>query len=299
MTNKIIRKGKPSSGVERLPSFVYFPGSAHKMRKNRKSGASFMIVIRLTAKVIRRCCVIVGLIVILILCFTLVLALRQSVTRVVAGGEKPIYAVERSDKVIALSFDASWGAAHTEDILAILDEYDVKTTFFLVNLWIEDYPELVAEIDRRGHEIGLHSATHPHFTALSPAEITGEIQANEEAVTEITGKTPTVFRFPYGDYNDTAVNTVHSLGLEAVQWSVDSLDWKELSASEISLRVLDSVNPGAIILMHNNGTHTAEALRTVIPSLLGEGYRIVPVSELLLTGDYYVDHNGIMHKGES
>ncbi len=258
-----------------------------------------MIVIRLTAKVLRRCCVMVGLLVALLLCFTLVPVLRQSVERVVADGEKPVYAVERSDKVLALSFDASWGATHTENILAILDEYDVKTTFFLVNLWIEDYPELVAEIDRRGHEIGLHSATHPYFTSLSSAEITAEIQANEEAVREITGKTPTVFRFPYGDYNSNTVNTIHSLGLEAIQWSVDSLDWQELSASEISLRILDSVNPGAIILMHNNGAHTAEALRTVIPSLLGEGYRIVPVSELLLTGDYYIDQNGIMRKGES
>lgn len=257
-----------------------------------------MIVIRLTNKVICRLCLGVGLLTALVLSFALIPVLRQSVAAVAGGGEKPIYAVDRSDKVIALSFDASWGAAHTEEILAILDEYDVKTTFFLVNLWIEDYPQLVTEIDGRGHEIGLHSATHPHFTSLSPQEITGEIQANAEAVTKITGKTPTVFRFPYGDYNTATVNTVHSLGLKAVQWSVDSLDWKELTASEISLRVLDSVNPGAIILMHNNGTHTAPALRTVIPSLKGEGYRIVPVGELLLTGDYYVDQNGIMRKGE-
>lgn len=257
-----------------------------------------MIVIRLTAKVIRRCCIVIGLVVALVLCFTLIPALRQSVAMVVSAGEKPVYAVERNDKVVALSFDASWGATHTEEILDILDEYDVKTTFFLVNLWIEDYPDLVAEIDHRGHEIGLHSVSHPYFTSLSPEEMTKEIEANAKAVTEITGKTATVFRFPYGDYNDTAVNTVHGLDLEAIQWSVDSLDWKELSASEISLRVLDNVAPGAIILMHNNGTHTAEALRTVIPSLLGEGYRIVPVSELLLTGDYYVDTNGIMRNGE-
>lgn len=258
----------------------------------------FMFVIRLTAKILRRCFVVIGLIVALVLCFTLIPVLRQSVAMVGASGEKPVYAVDRSDKVIALSFDASWGATHTEDILDILDEYDVKATFFLVNLWIEDYPEMVAEIDNRGHEIGLHSATHPHFTALSQEEMTSEIEANAEAVTAITGKKPSIFRFPYGDYNDTTVGIVRSMGLEAIQWSVDSLDWEDLSASEISLRVLDGAGPGGIILMHNNGTHTAESLRTVIPSLQGEGYRIVSVSELLLKGDYYVDYNGIMHEGE-
>jgi polysaccharide deacetylase family sporulation protein PdaB len=257
-----------------------------------------MIVIHLTAKVIRRFCLIFGLIVALILCFTLVPSLRQSVSMVVSSGEKPIYAVERSDKVIALSFDASWGATHTKEILDILDEYNVKATFFLVNLWIEDYPDLVAEIDARGNEIGLHSATHPHFTALSQAEMSAEIEANAAAVTEITNKTPTLFRFPYGDYNDTAVTAVRNMGLTAIQWSVDSLDWKDLSASEISLRVLDGVDTGAIILMHNNGTHTAESLNTIIPSLLGEGYHIVPIGKLLFTGDYYVDQNGIMHEGE-
>lgn len=256
-----------------------------------------MIVIRLTAKVLCRICLVIGVIVALVLCFTLVPAVRQSVAAVVSSGEKPVYSVDRNDRVIALSFDASWGALHTEEILDILDEYDIKVTFFLVNIWIEEYPDLVKEIDERGHEIGLHSATHPYFTSLSTAEMQGEITANRDAVANITGKTATIFRFPYGDYNNTAVSTVRAMNLEAIQWSVDSLDWKELTASEISLRVLEGAKPGAIILMHNNGKHTAEALRTIIPSLIGEGYRIVPVSELLLTDDCYVDNNGVMRSG--
>ena len=256
-----------------------------------------MIVIRLTAKVLHRFLLIAFIVAALALALILIPGLRQAASAVVSSGEKPVYSVDRSDKVVALSFDASWGAFHTEEILDILDEYDVKTTFFLVNLWISDYPQLVQEIDKRGHEIGLHSATHPYFTSLSTTQMQEELIANSDAIKELTGKTPTIFRFPYGDYNSEAVATVHSMGLEAIQWSVDSLDWKELTASEISMRVLDQVKPGAIILMHNNGAHTAEALKTIVPSLIGEGYRIVPVSELLTKGDYYVDNNGILKSG--
>ena len=211
------------------------------------------------------------------------------------SGQKPVYSVEREDSVIALSFDASWGAEHTDDILATLRQYNVKTTFFLVNLWMDEYPDKVRAIDADGHEIGLHSATHPHFTTLSEAEIISELEKNQSTVKELTGKESAIFRPPYGDYNDAVINTVSALGLTAVQWSVDSLDWKGLSAEEISGRVLNGVSPGAIVLLHNNGDHTAEALNTFLPALLEKGYRIVPVGELLFKGDSYVDANGVMH----
>lgn len=214
---------------------------------------------------------------------------------VASAGQKPVYAVDREEKVIALSFDASWGAEHTEELLATLEQYHVKTTFFLVNLWIEEYPELVKAIDEAGHEIGLHSATHPHFTELSTEEMIAELNQNKEALKKIIGKEATIFRPPYGDYNDAVIETVSSQGLTAVQWSVDSLDWKGLEAEEISGRVLSGAAPGAIVLLHNNGDHTAEALGSILPSLLNSGYKIVPVGEILFPGDSYTDANGIMH----
>lgn len=213
-------------------------------------------------------------------------------------GQKPVYSVERSDKTIALSFDASWGAEHTDDILSTLRQNDVKTTFFLVNLWMDEYPDKVKAIAAEGHEIGLHSATHPHFTELSEEQMITELTENQQTVKELTGKKATIFRPPYGDYNDNVIRTVSAQHLVAVQWSVDSLDWKGLSAEEITDRVLSGVSPGAIVLLHNNGDHTAEALNILLPALIEEGYRIVPVSELLLKGDSFVDANGIMHGNE-
>lgn len=223
--------------------------------------------------------------------------MAPKLSAVAVVGQKPIYSVERTDKTIAISFDASWGAEHTETILSILEEHEIKTTFFLVNLWIEEYPELVKAIDAAGHEIGLHSSTHPHFTELSKEDMIEELAANQQAIKKLTNKTPTIFRPPYGDYNDEVIRTVAEQGIIAVQWSVDSLDWKGLSAQEISDRILSGAAPGAIVLLHNDGEHTAEALKQFLPALKKEGYTIVPVGELICR-DGYTDNNGILHPAQ-
>lgn len=210
------------------------------------------------------------------------------------GGEKlrPIYSVTTEEKKIAISFDACWGAEYTDDILAKLKEYNIKTTFFLVNIWLKEYPEAAKAIAEAGHEIGLHSTTHPHFTKLSTAEMSKELKDNHEMIAEITGYQPKVFRPPFGDYNNQVVEVSNSLGYHVIQWDVDSLDWKGLSAREIYQQVTDKVKPGSIVLFHNNGKNTAEALTPIIQTLTEQGYEIVPISELLLPGEYYVDHQG-------
>ena len=103
---------------------------------------------------------------------------------------------------------------------------------------------------------------------------------------------PTLFRCPYGEYDDHVISAVNSMGMTAIQWDVDSLDWKDISASEISERVLKRVQPGSIVLFHNAAKHTPEALPGIIESLLADGYTIVPISQILLTGEYTIDHTG-------
>ncbi|WP_366923412.1 polysaccharide deacetylase family protein [Metallumcola ferriviriculae] len=205
---------------------------------------------------------------------------------------RPIYKVGITEKKVAISFDACWGAEYTDDILAKLDEYNIKTTFFLVNIWLKDYPDVAKEIVKQGHEIGLHSTTHPHFSKLSEEDIKKELKDNHEMIAEITGFQPTVFRPPFGDYNSRLIEISNSLGYDVIQWDVDSLDWKDLSAEEIYDRVIKRVEPGSIVLFHNNGKHTAEALEPIIKTLKAQDFEIVPVSKLLLPGEYYVDHQG-------
>ena len=110
--------------------------------------------------------------------------------------EIPIYYVDTQEKVCAISFDAAWGNEQTVTLLDILDKYEIKSTFFLVKQWVDKYPDDVREIAARGHDVGNHSATHPHMARLSVEDQLKEIRACNEAVEKLTGSCPTLFRPP-------------------------------------------------------------------------------------------------------
>lgn len=208
--------------------------------------------------------------------------------------EIPIYHVDTDKKQVALSFDAAWGNEQTDHLLDILDEYDVKTTFFLVGAWVENYPESVKEIAERGHDVGNHSNTHPHMTQIAQSKMEEEVEQCNDKIEEITGCRPTLFRAPYGDYNNDVVKTVNGYDMYCVQWDVDSLDWKDPTPEQITQNILKKIKDGSIILMHNGATNTPEALPMVIEGIKEKGYEIVPISEILLKGDYYTDVEGKM-----
>lgn len=155
------------------------------------------------------------------------------------GRKLPIYAVQTEENKLAISFDAAWGADKTSEIMDICDSYGIKATFFLVGFWVEEYPEKVKEIHNRGFEIGLHSNTHPDMTKLSKNQITEELETNINLIEDLTGETPKLFRPPFGYYNNDLIEVCESLNLSCIEWSVDSLDWKGLSASELSARVIN------------------------------------------------------------
>ena len=204
----------------------------------------------------------------------------------------PVYCVQQDEKVVALSFDAAWGNEDTQTLIDILDQYDVHTTFFVVGDWVDKYPESVQALHEAGNEVMNHSSSHAHFSALSTNEITADIAACNDKIEALTGVRPTLFRCPYGEYDDHVINAVSSLDMTAVQWDVDSLDWKGIPAGQITRRVLDRVQPGSIVLFHNAAEHTPEALPAILEALIGEGYRIVPISEILLDGDCFIDSTG-------
>lgn len=224
------------------------------------------------------------------------MGLNQNATAVVAQKrELPVYSVERDDKVVAISFDASWGADKTIAILDILDQYNVKTTFFLVGGWVDKYPEMVKEIFRRGHEIGNHSDSHPHMSKLSEQQIRDELRIMSDKVENLTGVRPTLFRPPYGDYNNRVISVSRAEGYEAVQWSIDSLDWKDRGTQDIIKQCTYRVDNGDIVLFHNDSNDIVNALPTVIQHYQSLGFTIIPVSEILLDGAYTIDVQGKQH----
>lgn len=139
--------------------------------------------------------------------------------------EVPIYSVDKEEKEIALTFDINWAENdYIYSILDTLDKYNVKGTFFVMGGWVNYSDENVVKlkkISERGHEIGNHSYKHPIFSKIGEERIKEELRKTDEVVEKYTGKKPSVFRFPSGDYNAQSYRTVTSLGYKCIQWDAD------------------------------------------------------------------------------
>lgn len=205
----------------------------------------------------------------------------------------PVYSVATDKKQVAISFDAAWGADKTEQIMSTLKEYNVNATFFLVGFWVDKYGDLVKKIDENGFEIGTHSNTHPDMTKLSREAMKLELKTCMDMITNITGKSVEVFRPPFGAYNNALIEVSSELNLIPIQWDVDSLDWKGISAEAITTRIINNVKNGSIILCHNNSDHILDALPMVLDRLIGQGYTVTSVGQLIYKENYTIDRAGV------
>ena len=209
----------------------------------------------------------------------------------------PIYCVETDKKQIAIRFDAAWGNDDTEQLISILAEYDVPATFFVVGAWVDKYPESVKALSDAGHQIQNHSNTHPYMSKLSAEQITDELESCNKKIENITGVRPNLLRPPYGDYNNCLIETTQSLDMYTIQWSVDSLDWKDNATPDsIYQRVTSKVKNGSIVLFHNDADHTPAALPNILKCLKDEGYEFVFISDLIYKDNYEIIHDGTQCK---
>ncbi len=210
----------------------------------------------------------------------------------VATRQLPIYCVERDQKVCSICSTPPGGGQHTED------------------------PECTRGLRRQGHlfrgrqlsgpvsgagqghrrerqRADEPSNAHDHYNSLTADQIIADVNTCSDKIEALTGVRPTLIRCPFGEYDDHVISAIRSIGMEPIQWDVDSLDWKGISAGEITKRVTGKVTNGSIVLFHNAGEHTPEALPDILDYLLGEGYEIVPISKILLTNEEtYIDHTG-------
>lgn len=210
--------------------------------------------------------------------------------------ELPIYAVDTNEKKVALTINCAWNADDVDKIIEVLNKCNIKVTFFMVGDWVEKYPEAVKKIHEAGHEIGNHSFSHPHVNKLGQQENENEILKCSKLIKALTGEETKLYRAPYGEYNDTVIKTARNVGHEAIQWSVDTLDYEGLDGSQMWDRLNNKLANGSIILMHNGTEHTADSLELLINNIKDKGYEIVKVSDLIYDGDYTIDANGIQRK---
>ena len=213
----------------------------------------------------------------------------------------PIYSVGRTEspETVSLTFDAAWGNEDTQLLIDILGQNGIRATFFCVASWVEKYPESVRALSDAGHEIMNHSTTHPHMSQLSRQQIREEIETCNDKIEAVTGKRPSLFRAPYGEYTNDLIEVLDELGMRCIQWDVDSLDWKELPAGEIRERVCSRAKNGSIVLFHNAALHTPVALPGIIEELSSKGFEVKPVSENIHQGKCSIDANGCQWKEEA
>lgn len=163
----------------------------------------------------------------------------------------------------------------------------------MVGDWIDKYPEAVKKIATLGHEIGNHSNTHPHVNQMTLEKNEEQIRECANKIENLTGKRSTLYRGPYGEYNDIVITSANNQNHKTIQWSLDTLDYKGLTGDEMWNRLKDKLKSGDIVLMHNGTDHTADALDQIISNIKEKGYEIVKVSELIYNENYIIDANGM------
>ena len=196
-----------------------------------------------------------------------------------------VYHSKKNDRMeIALSFDDGPHPRYTPEILSILAEYGVHATFFMVGENVGYYPDAATAVLEAGHEIGNHTFSHHRLRQMSEGEIREEILACEDAISSVAEYRPRFIRPPEGCMNDGLRQAAAELDYRIVLWDIDTLDWAHTPPATIARHILDEVEAGDIILMHDfigHNSPTPEALRLVIPALIERGYRLVTVGELI------------------
>lgn len=205
-----------------------------------------------------------------------------------------IYSVETKKKVIALTFDISWGEERLEPIVDVLKNKGVKdVTFFISSPWAKNNPDTVNDLIEGGFEIGSHGHKHENYSSLNDEDIRKQITIAHQILKEITGNDPKLLRLPNGDFDRRVLRIAHQLGYTVIQWGTDSQDWLNKGVDTIVNRVVKQAHPGDIVLLHasDSAKQTHEALPQVIDQLRDQGYEFVTVSQLI--NHTYIDQQEV------
>lgn len=194
------------------------------------------------------------------------------------------YKNENSYMKIALTFDDGPHPRYTGQILDVLEEYDIKATFFVVGVNAKNYPDSLIDVIKRGHEIGNHTYSHPHVSGLNTYTLTDEVEKCESTIYGLTDYKTKLFRPPEGMIDADVRTVLRSLDYKVIMWDIDTRDWAHEPPEKIAENVISNIASGDIILMHDYIGHnspTVEAIKIFIPVLLEKGYKFVVVSELI------------------
>lgn len=200
--------------------------------------------------------------------------------------------VNTEKKLIALTFDDGPYPPYTEKLLQVLEEKQVKATFFLVGENVKRHPELARKVKAAGHEIALHAGVHQDLLKLNSEALQANIALGKTILKEELGVEPRFMRPPHGFKDWQVIAAIKANGLQAMNWSIIPRDWTNPGVETITSRVLDKAQPGAIVLLHDGDSpknlaprqQTVEATAIIIDKLRHQGYEFVSASQLLQAG---------------
>ena len=221
-----------------------------------------------------------------------VFAIMSSIDTGAEGLKLPIYSVGRADNKISITFDCAWANSNTDELISILAKENVKATFFVTGEFCDKYPDDVKKLYNAGHEIQNHSDKHPHVKGMNLNELIEDTKSCSKKIEMLTGEKPTLYRSPYGEYDDKLITTIEGIGMYCIQWNMDSIDWNKPSPETIIERTTKNVSSGSILLFHNDLENTTKALPEVIKKLKEQGFEPCKVSELIYKENYTVDGTG-------
>lgn len=185
----------------------------------------------------------------------------------------------------ALTFDDGPNPKYTPQILELLDKFGAQGTFFMVGTNVTQYPRLLQQVAMKGNEIAAHSMTHPDPDYLSDSELDYEFTASVTVLRETSDQPVHYFRPPYGKGNYIYTRKTSELGVKIVYWTIDPRDWSGISSDIIAERVLDNLEPGCIVLLHDSGGNrqeTVDALEIILREANARGYNSVTLSNLYM-----------------
>ncbi|MFP4481529.1 MAG: polysaccharide deacetylase family protein [Thermovirgaceae bacterium] len=196
---------------------------------------------------------------------------------------RPVMHGPDSIRAVALTFDDGPHRWHTPELLDILRKWDVKASFFVVGQCVAENPRLLQKIHEEGHCIANHSWSHPDLTRFSKKTLVDEIRFCNQVVEALTGGRPKFFRPPGGRWNDEVLSVASEENLLSVLWTVNAYDVPPKPPEELAELILRRTRPGAIVLLHDGGGATAEALPIIIERLLSEDYLFVTLDQMFPT----------------
>jgi peptidoglycan-N-acetylglucosamine deacetylase len=209
-----------------------------------------------------------------------------------ADEQMPVCSIKTDVKQVALTIDTAFGNDKTEQILSILDQYNVKATFFVVGVWAQENPDMLKKIIADGHEVQNHSMKHERYPDLQTSEVLSDAQAAQQLLNADTGKNANIIRLPFGAFDDKTIQVLQQNGFVPVKWSVDAEDWKTDDVKTIYNNVISNVKGGDIIMLQNNTAGAEGALKDIIAQLLDKGYEFKTVSKMIPQGALQVDAQG-------